>query len=143
MSEWAKNLNAMTTKQYGTRVKTGDWVEAVMIADEIQPMIGDREVIIGGFSRGGGIAQVLALELTERGIVWVYAYLFAPKRSTGRNAKRSYVFAATAHRGDIVPYLPPWLGGPPMTWFGRFTWFWKAHDKAGHDAARWRHELTK
>lgn len=144
-SEWARNFRIRTIPRYGRRVKAELWGDAITVVDEIMPMLdGVDEIIVAGFSRGGGLAQVVTLELFEHGIRLsdVVTMLFAPKRAFDRVP----VFPrleCTAYRGDVVPFLPPWYGRLPVVWLGRLSWLWTAHDKAGHDAARWRYDATK
>ena len=143
-SEWARNFHTRTLNRYGRRVKAELWVEAVQVSYEVRSRLdGVKDVVISGFSRGGGLAQVVALELIDRNIdAGVFVELWAPKRALS-DVSGVPITHCFAYRGDIVPFLPPWYGRLPMTWLGRVDWFWKAHNKAGHDAARWRHEVTK
>ena len=143
-SEWARNLDVRTMLVYNRRVKTELWREALDVAQEVEPMLdGVEQIVISGFSRGGGLAQVVALELIDRNIdAGVFVELWASKRAMS-NIVGVPIMNCTAHRGDIVPFLPLWYARLPMTWLGRFDWFWKAHNKAGHDAAKWRHDATK
>ena len=143
-AEWARNLDVRTMLVYNRRVKTELWREALDVALEVTPMLdGVKEILVAGFSRGGGLAPVVALELIARQIdAAITVQLWAPKRALS-DVTGVPIAHCFAHRGDIVPYLPPWYGRLPVEWFGRCDWFWKAHNKAGHDAAKWRHDVTK
>lgn len=143
-SEWARNLRTRTVREYDRRVKAELWAEAITVGDEIESMLGGvQTVVVAGFSRGGGLAQVVALEAISKVLgVRVLVRLYAPKRALS-DVRGVPVIHCSAHRGDIVPYLPPWYARLGVTWMGRFDWLWKAHDKSGHDAARWRHEVSR
>lgn len=141
--EWVDNFRLRTQRVAGHRIKRVDWAEARVIAGEIERLItsATKWVQVCGYSRGGGLAQVVAIAAAGLGCpVWIR--LYAPKRSMSRPAVTGVVFCQ-AFRGDVVPFLPPWLGLPEISWHNRVTWPWKAHDKAGRAAARWRHDISR
>ena len=143
-SEWARNFRIRTIPRYGRRVKAELWGDAVTVVEEIKPMLdGVEEIIVAGFSRGGGLAQVVTLALNESRVQpVVVCRLWAPKRALSE-ARDLPITHCSAYYGDIVPFLPPWYGRVETMWIGPFDWIWRAHNKAAHDAAWWRYYAAK
>lgn len=79
---------------------------------------------IAGHSMGGGIARmVAAIHRAANHRVALYVY-------GGKRAPRGYETHGDfyRHRGDIVPWLPPWRPRYRNTMkIGRWTWPWIAH----------------
>jgi hypothetical protein len=132
--DWIRNMRTRRVDYGGHRVNEADFSEAVAVLLEIEGKIGTREIVIGGFSRGGAVAAILHLLLAEEYGTGAQLKLWAPKRS-------GLPVIGRAHRGDMVPYLPPWYPRIDLlTEDEPITWPWAAHKKSAHDAARWRHE---
>ena len=145
-SQWAHNVDTRTMRYAGRRVNTRDYAEASYIIVELASsgtIHRAKEIVTCGFSRGGAAAQILALMIDSGFRVRTQLHLFASKRTMTRVSDIE-TEANRAHRGDPVPYLPPWpYRLPPVDWQRKITWPWKAHNRAAHDAARWRHDMTK
>jgi len=80
------------------------------------------DVVISGHSWGGCIAAMVAT------ILVIPCYIYGGKRSPRKGLTRYYATRAYRHRGDIVPFLPPWR--PRYTdevVFGIWGWPWEAH----------------
>lgn len=77
---------------------------------------------VGGHSWGGALAETASVMLQDKGFR-VSCESFGGKRAV-------WPFQACVrwrHRGDFVPWLPPWRKGFRQKVFGRFEVFWKAH----------------
>lgn len=111
----------------GVRILRADYALAREVVDELH-LSGDESVIVGGHSWGGAVAALIVWILLRRGVD-VRGFLYAPKRAGNRAFVDEIAPYITAyrHRGDWIPYLPPWYARFTMRVFGRWTWPWKAH----------------
>lgn len=84
------------------------------------------QFIVGGHSLGGCIAQIVATHLQNQHKI-VFCYTYGGKRPP---VGHGYEYSENCrHRGDIVPYLPPWRYANRRfeVTIGRWTWPWLAH----------------
>lgn len=111
------------------------WLQAREVLNALPyDLLHGRRIMVAGFSRGGAVAACLRLMLGAK----VHT-LFAPKRyRLGKAAD-----LAIHYRGDIVPYLPPWMAGYRLDKKGSWQPFWRAHRDAARDAAKWRYERER
>ncbi|MCH8476365.1 MAG: hypothetical protein LAT56_00270 [Wenzhouxiangella sp.] len=144
-SQWAHNVDTRTIRYADRRVNTRDYIEAGYIVVElaaanlIHPA---KEIVVCGFSRGGAVAQVLAIIIAHDFHLIAPLHLYASKR-TSTKVSDLHIECNVSYRGDIVTFLPWWpYRIPKVAWKDRITWIWKAHNKAAHAAARWRHDMS-
>jgi hypothetical protein len=130
------------------RVNVKDYLQAWEVLRALPRLITlDTRVWIGGYSLGYAVALILGWLI--RGYAASVTVLgFAGKRVGNRAfhdelVRRGVGHSNTSYRWDIVPWLPPHYARGPQDWIRDKYWPVKAHLKAGHDAAYWRHELTK
>lgn len=92
-------------------------------------------VYIGGHSWGGAIAAILVW-LLRRARINAFGYLYAPKRAGNTRFVEQIAdhIDVYVHRGDLIPFLPPWLAGYPRKIFGRWVWPWEAHQPRSYYA---------
>lgn len=92
-----------------------------------------KPVRIGGHSWGGAITALVTWILRRRGGL-CYGFLFGTKRAGNDRFVESVKLWITSYRtrGDIVPFLPPWLAGFPTTVVGRIDWPWRAHQPSSY-----------
>ena len=145
--EWAYNLDIRRRKRLGRRVNIRDYVAMTDLYDIIKKedvITSECKVITCGFSRGGGIAQLLYLFLKQVYGIEVEVHLFASKRSVSK-ADDIKVQHNSATKGDVVPYLPFWplYRLPTLEWVGPRQRMSLAHNEHAKLAARWRHNITK
>ncbi len=77
-------------------------------ADELVPVLGDREPVVAGWSAGGVIAHALARALTDRGIR-VHRLVLVdsdPRRIADVDAERLDIATLDALRGDVLDQGP-------------------------------------
>lgn len=138
---WWRNLLLRRVRFADWRVNAADLREAERVHAALPTGLEYDRVEVRGFSRGAAVATLVAV---FRGAMFLH--LDAPKRAVCRRAVRwirDYMFFEThAYRCDIIPLLPFWHASWRCKWSG-WTWPWKAHEKAGRDAARWRHEISR
>jgi hypothetical protein len=145
--EWADNFRLRQKRLYNRFVNLRDYRAALELYKQLSqqaPVAHFNRIVCFGFSRGGAIAQILCRMLDEKfPSTLVEIHLFASKRSMSRVSDLR-ILSNIAYRGDIVPFLPPlpFYRLPPICWKGRFVLPWVAHNKAAHDAARVRHQLS-
>ena len=152
--DWRGNLNpAPIDLEDGAKVGWRDNQEASLILSRIVEEIGVKSigaVTICGFSRGGAIAQILAYDMAD--IADTALLLFASKRAGNRrfcqllrDKKRLKVISAVKHRGDLIPFLPPWplYRNVKHSLAGKLTWPWTAHMRSAKAAARLRDDMDK
>lgn len=133
--DWIRNIRTRRVDYAGHKLNEQDFIEAVEVLMKIEGEIDDRAVVIGGFSRGGAVGAILHLMLAEEHGIGAQLKLWAPKRS-------GIPVIGRAHRGDVVPYLPPWYPRIDLlTDDEPLSWSWVAHKKSAHDAAKWRHKV--
>ena len=106
----------------------------------------DRQVVIGGYSRGYAIALLLAWMIATYSEVTVLG--FAGKRVGNKAFHDQLEEWGVAHcnssgRWDVVPLLPPWYAAGKQHWMLFSINPVKAHVYSGHVAAYWRHEVTQ
>lgn len=90
-------------------------------AAEIVDRLPEEPAIIAGHSLGGAIAALVGRAYPEAR-VFVYGGKRAP-----RGARRDVT--AYRHRGDIVPFLPPWRARwRQSTTIGQWDTPWRAHE---------------
>ena len=149
LQEWRWNFQTVRQfirEHYRVRVNAKDYAQAKCVLDELDAeglgFRSGRPIMISGYSRGGAIAQCLALMLDfpDRR---AFAVGFASKRTGNRAFVQKVDAENFGFRGDVVPLLPPWYASIPTQWAGPWMWPIKAHVESGRDAARWRHKLTK
>ena len=150
LQEWRWNFQVarrwIKEHYWRIRVNVKDYAQARCILDELGAAGlfsgGVRPVMIAGYSRGGAVAQCLAMIMA--GVKQsVLAVGFASKRTGNRAFVRRLDAENFGFRGDVVPLLPPWYASIPTQWSGPWRWPLKAHVESGRVAAQWRHELTK
>lgn len=142
--EWCWNMDTETgpfvDKETVISVNRRDYYQAMKVLDAVFPVLvksGAKHVQTAGISRGGAVAVMLTLILIngiDVGYEVLPPVLWAPKR-LGRIGR---VFQAMKHKGDIVPYLPPWYTKYGLVVMGKLELPWVAHKQALKDAAHWR-----
>ena len=145
--EWRHNFMVRRTRVDGTRVRVNerDFAQAMDIYMELHDGGIDisRIKYVLGFSRGGAVAQCLALVISwVKHIPAPTCIVYASKRTGNRALYREVKVWNNAIRCDIVPHLPPWYAKPKTHWYRDWMWPVKAHLWAAHQAAAHRHELT-
>ncbi len=111
---WADWLHHILPGAYGREVLAG-----ILVAKKLMDIHCDQYVI-GGHSLGGVIAIICADTLGKH----VKLFTFGTKRDKIKvNTGTHY-----RHRGDIVPFLPPWMPKIECEVFGEWMPFWKAHE---------------
>ena len=127
-SDWVRNFavgRRQTPQGYVNRV---DHREALATIRELRAQIAEADsVIVAGHSRGASEALAMAQEIRAKG-KRVSALLFAPKRTGCRDYTDESLYIAYRHRGDWVPFLPPWYAGYKNIVFGQFKLIWIAHE---------------
>jgi hypothetical protein len=134
LSDWVRNFQTRRKLRGGAWVNRVDHREALATIRELRVMIESADkVTVAGHSRGAAEAACMAWELGCRAI------LLAPKRTGCRDFVGELDYIAYRHRGDIVPYMPPWYAGFKCIVFGRFRWLWEAHEPREYDeiAKKW------
>ena len=149
--EWRLNFQTLRFRPWGdkARVSVKDFEQARAVRhalDDAGVTFVGRRVVIGGYSRGYAIALILAYDMLDTPYVptvWGWAGKRAGNRAFMRALETWEVCTSNlSHRGDIVPYLPPWYAPTPTVWHSPRMLPHAAHIHAGHQAARWRHEVT-
>lgn len=117
LKDWVYNL--LTGKRWidrHSRVSRWDRYEAIKVLRAIRADVWDvrtMQIKIGGHSRGGAIAQIIAYELAQD--EYVSLEVFGTKRAGNwpfvgwlEENLEKYKCVAWRNRGDWVTYLPPW-----------------------------------
>ena len=147
LQQWRWNFTTLTRRlSDGSRANRKDYAQAVEVAAELYMELdlwGFEQITIGGLSRGGAIAVLLAWYMA-RFNSQITVFAFAGKRVGNRKLMDQVNHSNLWQRGDVVPWLPFRYA----SYRGRMTvkpltWPWKAHLWAAHQAAYWRHELTQ
>lgn len=122
------NLRIGRRKVYGCRVNKLDRAEALFVIRKLRREISEaREIQIYGHSRGGAIALQIWWELFGNHVLDVTV---TAAKTTGNRRfckEASKRVKAYRHRGDIIPFLPPWQRNIKHMVFGRWQPFWLAH----------------
>lgn len=145
LQEWRWNFQTIRKwikEHHRVRVNVKEYAQARLILDELVMINLDQPIWVLGYSRGGAIAQCLALMLSGPESQITVA-TFASKRTGNRAFLRKVRVINDAQRGDIVPFLPPWYARIPTYWWKPLMRPDKAHIAAAHMAALYRHELTQ
>jgi hypothetical protein len=144
-SDWLSNLNAgyniLTGKHIGFNIATERVYENLLAFINLNelPKDGSTKYLITGHSRGGAVANLLAVKLSELGVSNsdVFNYNFAnPDVAIGLNIGNKWnpsgihnnIFNI-CNSADLVPHVPGEIGNistpPGFSWgkFGRTTWF--------------------
>jgi len=128
--DWKRNLQFRSRDLGdGVHVNRVDRKEALKLIRQVRHLLTDT-MIVRGHSRGGAIAQQAAWELRRLNYS-VKLMLYGSKR-TGNQAFVDKLLATGStvsirHKGDWVPYLPPWRSHLPWVVVGEWTWPWRAH----------------
>jgi hypothetical protein len=115
----------------------GAWKRELWAAQKIADIIADKnglhnksdgiKIVIGGHSLGGAIACIVAEFLLHEywTIYELDLYTYGAKRLRWKTTAKGEHYR---HRGDIVPYLPPWMPKyQDVKPYGSWMPFWKAH----------------
>ncbi len=92
------------------------------IMRELHDVIGVRRLVIGGHSLGAAVAVVVGSLMSYYCPVEVC--VFGGKRTAWAE---TVPYAAYRHKGDIVPFFPPWRPKYENAVFGKWRPPWKAH----------------
>ena len=123
LPDWVRNFQTCRRKVRGVRVNRVDRREALATIRELRGEIDRAErVIVGGHSRGASEASIMAFELGCESV------LFAPKRTGCKRFVQSVDYIGFRHRGDFVPFLPPWNAGFKVQVFGPWRPVWISHE---------------
>lgn len=113
------------------RAKLREIIAGDVIALKLAEIVKDKDVRIGGHSLGGAIAGVVADTLVngqEFDPKHVSLFTFGAKRCPWKCIPFGTHYR---HRGDAVPFLPPWRPAYKlMQVFGKWSFPWKAHGPA-------------
>jgi pimeloyl-ACP methyl ester carboxylesterase len=137
MKDWVYNF--LTGRTIGSNIRVNKWdrYEALIVLRQLRTKYGrERLYHIFGHSRGGAIAQIVAYELGFRCVIM---RVYGSKRAGNRRFVEA-VFrpgdACYRHRGDWVPWLPPWYARLPNIVFGQWLPLGKAHDYNSYKGQR-------
>lgn len=138
-----RNLDPRAEQVFpGAWVASADIREARAVWLAVHGLARGRHVHIIGFSRGAAVAVALALWVPPD--ITCSLELYAPKRAANRRALSELRHVeAYAQKGDVIPFLPPWLGQVQLQWRGPWAWPWEAHKAMAKAAAKRRHEIGK
>jgi hypothetical protein len=110
--DWLFNFMTGRTIGDNERVNRWDRYEALVVLRAIR---GLDINMIEGHSRGGAIAQIIARELYRRDGKRRFLAIYGSKRAGNRRfvdaVYRACHVLALRHRGDWIPFLPPWYAG--------------------------------
>lgn len=136
------NLRAGMREVYGCKVNRADRQEALAtIRKYRQDILGAKNIVVLGHSRGGAVALQFVFELLRgpvgRGYLDKgYRVCVTAAKPTGDREFYKKLDFAKAHRrrGDIVPFLPPWSPNVRHEPFGSFSVL--AHQVKNYRAVR-------
>ena len=143
LQQWRWNFMTLTRGlQGGARASRADWQQAHDAYIELSYAVDIgrfHDITISGYSRGGGIAILLAWMIGAP----ASAFVFAGKRVGNRKLMRGVTHSNYWHRGDPVPWLPfRYAAYSNRLVFRPWMWPWKAHMETAHTAAYWRYEVA-
>ena len=140
-ADWITNLMAWPRKfgyhrgWYEEAKKLYIYIEKNIVLDEIAFV----EVI--GLSAGGAIGAIMCdLMFKTRAYMNLNVSLItvnSPSHGNKKRMRKPYKYKAMAHRGDIVRHLPILYSKPKVTKYGKFTWFWTAHNDTPEVWKQW------
>jgi len=136
MKDWVYNFLTGRTIGGNVRVNRWDRYEALIVLRQLRAKYGrEQRYIIIGHSRGGAIAQIVTWELGRRCVVM---RIYGSKRTGNKAFVRQVTECCIAyrHRGDWVPWLPPWYARLPNIVFGPWLPLGKAHDYNSYKGPR-------
>jgi len=121
--DWLVNFRAWP-RRYGFH--KGWYNEAEKLYDFIDENVEDHieKIEIIGQSAGGAIGAILMFMFYLPVTV-----ITVNSPSHGKAYRMSENITALVHRGDIVRHFPIFYAKPKIKKYGRFTWFWKAHNE--------------
>lgn len=114
--DWKSNFRTLGRARVrdGIKINKKDLREAQWVVELIRSKLDMNQLEIlklGGHSRGGAIASIVAWKIKEQfPHVSLQAILLAPKRTGNKEFVESIepYTKAYRHRGDFVPFLPLW-----------------------------------
>ena len=124
ISNWVTNIIVGADEEHGGFSESRDY-----ILDKIPPICTDTTYFVTGYSYGGAIVNLLAVELMEFGVPQeqVYAYTFATPnviRSSEPLTEYDNIFNLL-NRLDFVTVVPTHVVGEEWSRYGKDIWFRK------------------